>query len=97
MWKKRRIGSKDSVLFDKTDDKSNDGNDCENEEQNFRNFNCASSYPAKAKDSGNECNQQKNHGIVQHERLFGYKNRSQLNLGCVQINAYFERVLTLYD
>ena len=74
MWGIGEFAKANSVLFDKTDDKSSDGNNRKNEEENFRDFNRTSRNPAKTKDCGNECNDQKNYRIVQHERLLGYEN-----------------------
>ena len=60
-----------SAFSDKTDDKSYDGHDGENEEQDLCNFNCTSSNAAKAEKGSNKCDDQKNYGIVQHERFLG--------------------------
>ena len=74
MWEKGGFAKANSVLFDETDDKSSDGNNRKNEEENFRDFNRTSSDPAKTKDCSDKCNDQKNYRIVQHERLLGYEN-----------------------
>lgn len=43
------------VLFDKTQNKSNDHNGSENKKQDFRNLNCTSSNSAKTKKGGDQC------------------------------------------
>ena len=74
MWEKSGFAKANSILFDETDDKSNDSNNGKNEKQNFCNFNRTGSNSAEAKYCGNKCNYQKNYGIVQQEQLLECEN-----------------------
>ena len=61
-----------SVLFNETDDESDNSNNGKNKEQDFGNFNCTRGNAPKAQEGGDERNHQKNDGVAQYKILLTF-------------------------
>jgi hypothetical protein len=63
-----------SALFEKAQQKTGDSQHCKHNEKDLAYFNCAGSDATKAEKGGDQGNDKKYNGIVQHGRTPGLKS-----------------------